>query len=77
MSKDFSIIDSHCHLDRFYNKGELPEVIGQAQEAGVDRMIPVGTSYEDWSLYAQLNQEHRGLIDYTVGLHPCHVEEDW
>ena len=77
MSKEFSIIDSHCHLDRFYHKGKLPAVIDQAQEAGVNRMITVGTSDEDWPLYAQLNQEHRGLIDYTVGLHPCHVEEDW
>ena len=77
MSEDFSIIDSHCHLDRFYHKGELPEVIDQARESGVDRMITVGTSDEDWALYAQLHKEHTGVIDYTVGLHPCHVEEDW
>ena len=77
MSKEFSIIDSHCHLDRFYHKGELPQVIDQARESGVDRMIAVGTSDQDWSLYAQLEEEHRGLIDYTVGLHPCHVDEAW
>ncbi len=77
MSKDFSIIDSHCHLDRFYRNGELQSIIGQAEEAGVDRMITVGTSDEDWSLYSQLHQEHCGKIDYTVGLHPCSVDEDW
>ena len=77
MPKEFSIIDSHCHLDRFYHKGELTAVITQAEEAGVDRMIAVGTSDDDWSLYSQLHEANLGVIDYTVGLHPCHVDEDW
>ena len=77
MPKRFSIIDSHCHLDRFYHKGELPAVIDQAREAGVDRMITVGTSDKDWALYAELAKAHPGVIDYTVGLHPCSVDEDW
>ena len=77
MSEEFSIIDSHCHLDRFYHKGELPAVIDQAKEMGVDRVIAVGTSDQDWSLYAQLRRDQPGVIDYTVGLHPCHVDEDW
>ena len=47
MSEEFSIIDSHCHLDRFYHKGELCAVIEQAKAAGVDRMIAVGTADDD------------------------------
>ena len=77
MSEAFSIIDSHCHLDRFYRKGELDRVLLQANEAGVSRMITVGTSEKDWALYARIRQEHPGVIDYTVGLHPCSVDEDW
>lgn len=77
MSEQFSIIDSHCHLDRFFHKGALKAIMEDARAAGVDRMITVGTSEEDWPLYARLAEEFRGQIDYTVGLHPCHVEPDW
>jgi TatD DNase family protein len=77
MPEEFSIIDSHCHLDRFYHKGELENVLQQARQTGVDRMITVGTSDKDWALYAQLRKEHPGVIDYTVGLHPCSVDEGW
>jgi len=40
-------------------------------------MITVGTDLDDWALYAKLGQLHEGRIDYTVGIHPCSVGEDW
>lgn len=77
MTRDFAIIDSHCHLDRFYHKGELQSVLDQAREAGVDRVITVGTAGNDWSLYAELHRMNPGVVDYTVGLHPCSVDDAW
>ncbi|MDA0347408.1 MAG: TatD family hydrolase [Verrucomicrobia bacterium] len=77
MSDAFSIIDSHCHLDRFFHKEELDRTIGDAREAGVDRLVTIGTSDEDWQLYQDLSSQHPGIIDYTVGLHPCNVDENW
>jgi TatD DNase family protein len=77
MSDAFSIIDSHCHLDRYYQKGELESVLQQARDVGVDRMITVGTAADDWPIYAQLRRDYPGVIDYTVGLHPCSVDETW
>lgn len=77
MSKTVSIIDSHCHLERFHLKGELESTLNAARDAGVERLITVGTSDEDWSLYRELVKSHRGTIDYTVGLHPCSVDADW
>ncbi|MFW6218240.1 MAG: TatD family hydrolase [Verrucomicrobiota bacterium] len=69
--------DSHCHLQRFEQEGELPAVLGRAESAGVGRMIAVGTSLEDWVPYRELAQGHPGRIDYTAGLHPGHVDADW
>jgi len=43
----------------------------------VGRHITIGTSLKDWPLYYQLADEHAGVIDWTVGIHPCAVEEDW
>lgn len=71
------LIDTHTHLDSYHRRGELKAVLERAREKGVTRMIAVGTEVEDWGLYREMATGHGGVIDYTVGLHPCHVEEDW
>jgi len=71
------IVDTHTHLDSFYRKGLLEDALTAAANAGIRRMITVGTEPSDWSLYRDLANERRGLIDFTVGLHPCSVEMDW
>lgn len=71
------LIDSHCHLLGFNNKGELNPVLQRAAEAGVHRLITVGTSPKDWVPYREMHAAHAGRIDYTVGLHPCYVDADW
>ncbi|OYV47820.1 MAG: hypothetical protein B7X06_02590, partial [Verrucomicrobia bacterium 21-51-4] len=71
------LIDSHCHLERFVRDGSLVDVLERARIAGVGRFIVVGTDVDDWALYQGLAENYSGRIDYTVGLHPCHVTSDW
>jgi TatD DNase family protein len=71
------IIDTHTHLETFARAGTLAAALARAREAGLERMISIGTSPDDWALYRQLASEHRGLVEYSVGLHPCAVEESW
>ena len=71
------LVDSHCHLDDFARNGTLEAVIERARAAGVCRMVTVGTSPSDWSLYAKMAGEHPGVIYWTAGLHPTEVGEDW
>lgn len=71
------LIDSHCHLKGFKHKGELEAVLQRAADAGVQRFISVGTSPEDWVPYREMHAAYTGKIDYTVGLHPCYVDDDW
>jgi TatD DNase family protein len=71
------LIDSHCHLKSFKDKGELEPVLQRAENAGVQRFITVGTSPEDWVPYREMHAAYAGRIDYTVGLHPCYVDADW
>ena len=71
------LIDSHCHLLGFQNKNELGAVLSRASEAGVGHMIAVGTSIEDWVPYRELSAAHPHSISYSVGLHPCYVNEEW
>ncbi len=75
------LIDTHTHLESFARKGPdaLAGILTRAQEAGVETMITIGTSPEDWELYRGLAQDHAatGLVRYTVGLHPCSVDGGW
>jgi len=74
-----ALIDTHTHLESFYRagRGALDAALANAREAGLDAMITIGTSTEDWSLYRTLAETHRGFVHYAVGLHPCSVEENW
>jgi TatD DNase family protein len=75
------LIDTHTHLESFARKGSdvLAGILGRAREAGVDTMVTIGTSSEDWALYRGIAREQAatGLVRYTVGLHPCSVDERW
>ncbi|HAV12960.1 MAG TPA: TatD family deoxyribonuclease [Opitutae bacterium] len=71
------LIDSHCHLKGFKDKGELDAVLLRAAEAGVTRYITIGTSPKDWVTYREMSAAYAGKIDYTVGLHPCYVDAEW
>lgn len=71
------LIDSHCHLAVFAQRGDLDEILNEASLAGVNRMITVGTSMDDWDLYHEMALKYPGKIYHTVGLHPCDVDEEW
>lgn len=72
-----SLIDTHTHLDSFARRGELPAIFQRAKEAGLAKMVTIGTDTDDWSLYRDLARANPDLVNYTVGLHPCSVGEDW
>ncbi|ACB75194.1 TatD family hydrolase [Opitutus terrae] len=71
------LIDTHTHLESFARHRTLPEILARAQTAGLEAMITIGTSPEDWGLYRRLAAENPGFVHYTVGLHPCAVDGDW
>ena len=71
------LIDTHTHLESFARKGTLTDALTRAKEAGLEAMITVGTSPEDWSLYRELAHKNPGFVQYTVGVHPCSVDEHW
>jgi TatD DNase family protein len=72
-----ALIDTHTHLESFVRQGALPEVLQRAREAGIGAMITIGTSPDDWELYRKLAREHAGFVHYSVGVHPCSVDELW
>ncbi len=71
------LIDSHTHLESFDKRGETEAVLARARAAGVTQVVTIGTSTEDWARYRGLAERHAGAVHYTVGLHPCSVDERW
>jgi len=71
------IIDTHTHLESFARRDQLTETLARAQEADVTGMITVGTAPDDWDVYRDIAARHWGVVHYTVGLHPCSVDQGW
>jgi TatD DNase family protein len=71
------LVDTHTHLESFVRHGSLAGALNRAREDGIDALITIGTSADDWSLYRTLARENAGFIHHTVGLHPCSVDETW
>src|SRR5437870_4304734 len=71
------LIDTHTHLESFARKGELAGALDRARVAGIDAMITIGTSPDDWAMYREIAAAHAGFVHYSVGLHPCAVEAGW
>ena len=67
--------DSHCHLNSFLKKGTLDHVLTNADNENVSKLTTVGTSQIDWPVYQELSKKFRKKIFYSVGLHPCYVDE--
>lgn len=71
------LFDTHTHLESFDKRGELPAILQRARDAGVARLITIGTDSDDWRRYAGIAEANPGFVDYTVGLHPCSVDAGW
>ena len=76
------MIDSHCHLDSEPFAGDLPAVLQRARDAGVRRMICIGSGQDITSARSSVALAAQEPDVYaTVGVHPHDVaqmsEADW
>ncbi|GFO53578.1 TatD family hydrolase [Geomonas sp. Red276] len=66
------LFDSHCHLDDPLLLASLPEVLAEAEGAGVGGMLVPGVHPDGWPVIASLAAGHPRLIP-AFGLHPMHA----
>lgn len=76
-----NIIDTHAHLDLPEFQDDLSEVLQRAAEAGVGRIICVGTTLDSSRRCVELARRYPDRIYATVGVHPNYCsepgEDDW
>lgn len=73
------MIDVHCHLNFHSFQNDFDQVIKKAFDAGVEKIINVGTSLESSQRAVELARDYENLYA-IVGIHPHHadkLENDW
>jgi TatD DNase family protein len=68
------LIETHAHLDYPDFANDLDDVIRRATEAGVTRIITIGTSVESSRRAVDLAEKYRNVFA-VIGVHPTYVAE--
>ena len=68
------LIETHAHLDYPDFANDLDDVLGRATEAGVTRVITIGTSVESSRRAISLAEKHPNIYA-VIGVHPTYAEE--
>ena len=68
------LIDTHCHLHdkEFFSAEQAEECLKRAHEAGVEKVICIGTSHEDSLEASEFASKHKNVY-WTYGIHPENV----
>lgn len=67
------LTDTHAHLASRQFTNDLPDVVARAREAGVQRIICVGTTLEDARRVIEIAETY-DIVEATVGIHPCDAD---
>jgi TatD DNase family protein len=69
LSPASSLIDTHCHLDMADYQADLDQVLAEAKQCGVTRIISIGIDLPSSCRAAELAHSYDGVYA-TVGVHP-------
>ena len=68
------LVETHAHLDYPDFASDLDDVLRRATEAGVTRIITIGTSLESSRRAIDLAENHSNIYA-VIGVHPTYAEE--
>ena len=69
-------IDTHCHLNFEKFKDDYKEVIQNAFDQNVQKIIIVGSNFDTSKRAVEISKEYPSHIFASVGLHPIHVFDE-
>lgn len=75
MTQTPEITDSHCHLDFPDFEGQLPQIISDAAQAGVTRMVTICTKLRLEPQVRAIAENHASVF-YAAGTHPMSVADE-
>lgn len=68
------LVETHAHLDYPDFAGDFDDVLRRANEAGVTRIITIGTSIESSHRAVELAEKYPNIYA-VIGVHPTYAEE--
>src|SRR5213078_422804 len=68
------LVETHAHLDYPDFAGDFEDVLRRATEAGVTRIITIGTSVESSKRAVDLAEKYPNIYA-VIGVHPTYAEE--
>jgi len=71
---NYQLIDTHTHLDYPDFDNDLDDVLRRAHEAGVKRIVTIGTSLESSRRAIELAEKHSSVFA-AIGVHPTSVDD--
>src|ERR1700736_5273770 len=71
---NYQLIETHAHLDYPDFAADFDDVLRRANEAGVTRIITIGTSIESSRRAVELAEKYPNVFA-VIGVHPTYVEE--
>ncbi len=63
------LIDSHCHLNSDFGPKTCTQLVEEAQLAGVETLITIGTDFKSLPTVQKISENHKNVY-HTVGVHP-------
>jgi TatD DNase family protein len=69
------VVDSHCHLDFDGLSERLPDVLANAEAAGVGLMVSIGTRVKKFERLLRIAEDNANVF-CTVGTHPHNAHEE-
>jgi TatD DNase family protein len=69
------LVDTHAHLDFPEFAGDVDTVLGRARDAGVSRIIAIGTTLQSSRNAIRFAEEHAEVYA-AVGIHPTSVSNE-
>lgn len=70
------LVDTHCHIHEQSYPLDVEETIKNAHQAGVMKMICVGTSEQSSEEAVMFAQKHEGIYS-SIGVHPHETRDGW
>ena len=70
-------IDSHCHLDHVSFNHDLPQVLQQANDVGIQQFIVPSVGFHQWEEQQRIQTKHPNTF-HAYGVHPwfCDLHEE-
>ncbi len=68
------LIDTHCHLNYDYAPKTADDLVREAREAGVEKLITIGTDIDSIDAIQKISEQYENVY-HTLGVHPHDVEK--